>query len=267
MTSVNLIYDFGEIARFETLVVQPTLAEKTSGTTVPAIVVSLFCRSKYESAEAKQDKALHTRLEQDIYTQHSELDILISKFQRPRAYTHRQMGDLREVSSSTLVVYMSMNPRDQIAPLLKLHQTVMGAVLTGAKIPERLDHALVQEIHKSEQHRVWVEVDIDTKDRTRIRRFFQHAGEHTPDILSRIAFTVETRGGYHIVFRKCDFPADMWRTCGLPEFAYTEPGRDGRMCQKTYFDIRGDVCVPVPGTLQGGFPVRMVNILDVIKQD
>lgn len=270
---VRLIHDLTELRRFEHMVVQPTLKAVNNDMAAarPAMVISLFCRSKYESEEAKKNKALHAVLDDELYTPHSQLDNMISRWEQPRPFTYKSSADVepRQVPNTTLVVYMHMNPRDQLSALVALQNHVMQAVLTNdrggrAKIPERLNHALVKQVQQGNRVHHWVEIDADTKDTAKLREFITAAQTHTPDVLDRVSFTVETRGGYHIVFAKEQFPTDMYKTCHLPQFNYDEAARDGKLCHKKYFEIRGDVCVPVPGTLQGGFPVRVVDVHTLI---
>jgi hypothetical protein len=279
----ELVHDAEELARFE-IIAQRSLAFATPqqtrepGTQAyvpsrPALVVCLFTRSKYESEEAKAGKSLHAMLGQELYTPRSELDNILHRFTRPKkidgssGWTYRgQKNDgsssdaaPRQVPEGTLVAYMNMNPRDQIEPLIELNRQIMSAILTGARVPERLDYEFIHSVHRGKQIKICVEIDADTKDPEVIRNFFKAALQCKFPLLSLIWFTVETRGGYHFVFCKHDFPSDLYKICALPEFAYSEKARDGKLVAKKYFDIRGDVCVPIPGTVQGGFPVRMID--------
>jgi hypothetical protein len=277
-----LVHDAKELARFERiaqLALQAATPEqgRIHGTKPyvaarPALVVCLFTRSKYESEEAKSSKSLHAMLGQELYTPRSDLVVTLHRFTRPhgKTWTYRTTADAapREVPTATLVAYMNMNPRDQIEPLLEFNRQVMGAVLTGARVPERLDHALVHSVHRGKQTKVCIEIDADTKDLAHIRSFIAKLAATVGGplrLFEMVWFTVETRGGYHIVFQKDDFPRDTYQICALPEFAYSEPARDGKMVAKKYFDIRGDVCVPIPGTVQGGFPVRLLPDDEFVK--
>lgn len=263
----------------------------------PALVLHLFARSKYEklatpkktttivkqpdgtvdiefTPEAAKTKALHCMLAQEIFTAGraktaggSALYEALERMDPVHPYVH----DGKAVPPNVLVAYMSMNPRDQVQALVDFHHRMVSSVLTGAVVPTRLDHEFVHAVHKSKASRLFVEIDVDTKDPATIGMFLAEVQARVarppevveagaaPQILRLAAFIVETRGGYHIVYRKADFPPDMYKVCMDPKFDYLELARDGCAVKKKYFDIRGDVCVPIPGTLQGGFPVRMLT--------
>lgn len=75
-----------------------------------------------------------------------------------------------------------------------------------------------------------------------------------------VDFAVETRGGVHLMIR----PASLGRALRslaprLAELRTTVTTADGRSEDHEAVEIKTDCGCPLPGTLQGGFPVRFVD--------
>lgn len=201
--AMRTVHDPRELARFEEIA-RDTFRSVPNVVARPALVVRLLSRGEV--------------LDQDLYTQHSQLDRIMHRF------LHR---------SEPTEVLMYMNPRDQVDALLDLHDTVVQRSLSSDPVPERLDHALVQGVYQGKQLYRYIELVINTKD---------------PDVVRRCkidgaAFMIESKVGYHVVWTLERFPMDK-----ASFYAHING------------EIRTDVCVPVPGTLQDGFPVRLISL-------
>ena len=78
----------------------------------------------------------------------------------------------------------------------------------------------------------------------------------------RIYCAIETRGGYHFILKNEDIDGKQKR------FIFTELDRhkvltknsNGKEIMKDSIDILKDPMAPIPGTYQGGFPVKIVLI-------
>jgi hypothetical protein len=245
-TGVTLIHDVEELKRFDKLC-QNILSR--SSTLMPSLLINLSVRTKYMSDT--KAKAMNGFFVRKILTLNKDLSRLIRNLEIKTPY---QFDD-REIENSALSVYICMNPRDQVRGLHDLYKHTMDAIITKSELPKAMDSEFYSTLHQSQQERQFVEIDIDTTDMSIIQRFINKC----PEVLTNVDFIIRTRSGFHFVYRKDLFPLNVYQITRLEEFKYNENSRDGKSIPKHYMDVRSDVTFPVPGTFQGGFPVRIVN--------
>lgn len=283
MTGIYLIHDIEAVKQFEVLCQESLAASKMRR---PALLLNLSVRTKYmtdskskamngffarklllplsratPSVDDARDEAKHagdgscnetvTTASSPPARLHKGLVYLVRQWEIRDHY----IFDGRRVDNNTLSVYCCLNARDQVRALHDLYKKVMDGLITQSELPRAIDSDLYSHFHTSQHDKTWIEIDVDTKDVSIIKRFIAYC----PEMLSQSHFIVETRGGYHFVYQKDKFPRDIYKVTSLSEFRYTESARDGKPVQKQYFDIRSDVCLPVPGTTQGGFYTRFAS--------
>jgi hypothetical protein len=101
----------------------------------------------------------------------------------------------------------------------------------------------------------WLTFDVDLKD---------EVGK-VLEILKRFDIpvdeAVETRGGYHLFTEASHIEGKSSKAFSeaLKTFTFTKPSRDGRMITHQVSSFPKNTMCPVPGTLQGGFPVRLLT--------
>lgn len=191
--------------------------------------IFLAQRSKYQSAESK----------------------LVDKIQRPHLQTYTfplksEEQYVEKVKSfislwkdpQTMVLYSTSNERSPKKALKKFIDEVMLCAFENRDFSKFLPERLHSYYMASCGHKRWISIDIDDK-----LQF-----EPVTGFLDELGMTytiVESRGGYHILI---DSNIDKNRS--QLEFVYKQFSKIHHM---------GDIMCPIPGTYQGGFPVRFIN--------
>jgi hypothetical protein len=164
---------------------------------------------------------------------------------------------------------------------------VSNLKLKALKVPN-MNHVLKDALHKSSAYNPYVDIDLDVERKIpstwlpSVFKFFESSG-----IWSCIDLAIRTRGGYHILLLRdritgcqmerlhkfkstCTIVEDEAITSShslalkksakekVPVVKMVPPKRT-----RTWFGTDTDSQVPIPGTLQGGFPVEIVpNLRD-----
>jgi len=163
--------------------------------------------------------------------------------------------DETPVEDATLVLYFILNPRSTVNAFTALSNKVLKHLTGVASMKlSRMESSYKSLLHASNASKPYIELDIDVKD---------------PDIimLARVAIqpflqyedcTVETHGGYHVVFKNMPKPAksELWKEFNKMHWKYDGADRHGKSIVKSMIDVRSDPSPPIPGTLQAGFKVR-----------
>lgn len=102
-----------------------------------------------------------------------------------------------------------------------------------------------------------LDFDVDTKDPALLESLGQLLFDCGAE--DKLLAIVETRGGFHVLVNKttvADVLPRIHEFCRNSVFA--DKDRNGKSISKHWVSISGDGMVPVPGTLQGGFRVKML---------
>ena len=156
------------------------------------------------------------------------------------------------------VLLASVNPLNVSQGILSLSADVGARLIM--KVAERESSMQIQRVQsllhshisKSVIDRLFVDLDVDTKESAFVER--------VKTLLSSIdkeqMFVIETTNGFHIIIPVPDFKRVAKSVHDLSnETKFKEDG-----LTKKLIDINaGSFIVPVPGTLQAGFPLRIVR--------
>lgn len=158
------------------------------------------------------------------------------------------------VPREAIVLYMTVNPMDEMRAYNKLQQLLNERLLDmarGASTPP----FNVYKTYKSTLHQCpvakFVKYDVDTKDESKIGALRALARERN----IKFHLVVETRGGYHVVISN--------------EFGY-EKSKEGNKARELFSNFIAEnkawvtkeesgAQIVVPGTLQGGYLTRIVD--------
>ena len=105
-----------------------------------------------------------------------------------------------------------------------------------------------------------MQIDLDTKDPIKLqetRVILQKTG-----VLERIIFTVETKNGYHIIYKKSDAIDNKALHEHKLSTTVKKTARNGDTTIDYLFSITNQPLVVVPGTYQGGFQARFANVFN-----
>lgn len=168
------------------------------------------------------------------------------------------------VPNHALALYVMIDPKDTIKAMSKVLSKCVDS-LTNYSKSEELPNAYSlyrEEIPKSNSTgQKYKQIDLDTKDLKQV--------EETHALLVKLNITIimciETHGGFHIIY-SADTDKDINRA--LYEFkqktAFKKDNIDGKTVTDYWFSITHQPNVIMPGTYQGGFPARIINLNDWI---
>lgn len=220
-----------------------------------ALIISLSSRQKYVDEKIKYKNLFYNK---SIYLKDDSLVKITNKV----VNTPIIIEDLQEEAKS---VYIVFNPRNQIIALKNFYSDVINDYLNNNinNIPLNFQSKYISYLHKTKNGKLYVEIDIDTKDTILLKKFIEKVGN---EIIESVYFIIETKNGYHFIYRCNTLPKDTYKVVNDSEFQYNTMTRDNKPIKQSYFTIRGDVCFPLPGTYQAGnFPVKLIEKEDFQK--
>lgn len=273
--SYKIVYDKAEVIKFFNLFFSDLNED-------PMFVQFLYLasRRKYDT-----EMKLHegTCFERKI-VKYADADYfyrLIKGYEVPLGtYTQR---DGTPVSQKALVLYCTLNPRSMLKGWFALSSKMGKQIENYVKNPARsasaprsgaeekvkffknLNSELKSCVHASVGEKRYVEIDVDTKEPEMLGKVISFlSAEH---FLEDIMATIETRGGYHIIFKNDQLGKEkkskLWKEFKKDEYSFQGYDVNGKPIKKWYAEIRSDAIEPVPGTIQGGFEVKFVDILSI----
>lgn len=213
----NLVYDEEQIKRFAKLI-------KTEDN---IHVLFLSCRPKYNH-DFKQEMICS----QSFFNRTSEEFVELVRRYEVEKDSYKQNG--KPIPTNALVLYCTTNPRNGKKAGRKLLAELIDAGFDQTDTFNHLQSRLTSSLMSSKGVTNLLTIDIDDKkEYPEVEEFFQNE-----NIL--VEATIETRGGYHVLFRPTEKTEKVFKTFSSKHTI-------------------GDISCAVPGTYQGGFPVRFVN--------
>jgi hypothetical protein len=197
--------------------------------------LAAFTRKKYCSSEQhpwiKADKN-HIRR----FT--STKERLVSKIKQLEcpigSYTMKGKGGGEfVVPQESLVLYITPSPRDLWKATIQGAIDLMKVVQCQGK-NSNPHQEILSTIQRTASKKRVVTFDVDEKSQNVLDRF--------TDVCGKAVDVVETRGGYHFLVHPKEMPKNEKWYQTLSEVS----------------DVTGDALLPVPGTFQGGFSVKMI---------
>lgn len=142
--------------------------------------------------------------------------------------------DDKVLPNDCMVIYCTTNARNPKTAVRKLMNECLTAAFDGDEyVFTHMNQKINSAIMASKEKTLLTTIDIDSKDEYPEVKEFLEENKIVP------AAVVETRGGYHVLLH----------TNSSLELVYKKFAKKHTM---------GDTFCPIPGTLQGGFPVRFV---------
>lgn len=143
------------------------------------------------------------------------------------------------VPQESLVIYINPNPRSQIKATRILMKKLTDIICDNAKGFNVHQEAL-SALQKSKSKGYFIDFDIDVKDKSTfdINIVYNYVNRESVTI-------VETRGGYHCLLKVAKINGEYKKSFyqNLSKFS----------------DVEGDCFIPIPGTIQGGFEVKILK--------
>jgi hypothetical protein len=251
----KFIHSVNELQQFFTQVV-PLLAEHE------VFFVSLACRQKWMKnlgvpAGQKKSSEMFERKTIKTYSWNSFYRTIRKYEANEGAYTFDNGVDM---PIEGMGVYWNINPSNMIRAVSEFSQKMVRSLAEvslgqGSSMTylNNLDRELMSCVHRAQGTKHYLDIDIDMVSGTK--------GTLTGDtavlkILEELTlrgvkfFLIDTRSGYHILMKKetMTFNYQAWLKSILDN-------------NRVIFDdlmVNGNRMVPLPGTLQGGHPVRII---------
>lgn len=208
----------------------------------------LFARSKYLKDEngvnrlphIKTDKAQLKRFVSDkerLFAKIKQLEIEVGWYHQKEHI----------IPQEALALYITVNPRDMykasINTLVKLAQSVRDDNVLMNPHQEALS-----EIQRTKSRTVYVDFDIDSKGENpevyinTLKSIIGHSVGESAEVK-----ILETRGGYHILVNPSTVEQEFKSTFYK------------KLSSLNGVDQAGDIMIPVPGCVQGGFIPHFIN--------
>lgn len=145
----------------------------------------------------------------------------------------------RIVPQESLVIYIHPNPRSQLKAARHLMRKLTDIICDRSKGFNVHQEAL-SALQKSKSKGYFIDFDLD------MDKGLFDPEEMVYKHINRDAVTlIETRGGYHVLIEVKKIKDEYRKTFyqGLKQSS----------------DVEGDCFIPIPGTIQGGFKVKVIN--------
>lgn len=144
----------------------------------------------------------------------------------------------RIVPQESLVIYIHPNPRSQLKAARHLMRKLTDIICDNAKGFNVYQEAL-SALQKSKSKGYFIDFDIDIDKSTfDIETIFKYINKDAVTL-------IETRGGYHVLIEVKKITENYKKSF------YQDLRR--------FSDVEGDCFIPIPGTIQGGFEVKILK--------
>jgi len=166
------------------------------------------------------------------------------------------------VTDSNLVVYLRMNGKSLTSAVLGTQHTLQKFCLDPGAMagydPRQFEEHLRSSLAKGHTVRRYIDIEIDTKDAKTCRDL--HAAVF-PLVTHAFVCLVETMNGFHLVLNadrmRNDAKTALYNLVRDSKYSFTTTNRTGHVVQKNLMTFMSDACIPVPGTMQAGFAVKL----------
>lgn len=109
----------------------------------------------------------------------------------------------------------------------------------------------------------FIQIDLDTKSSDKLDMTRKVLNES--DARKHIVSVTETRGGFHIVYRKDKTINHKMLYEFKQQTTFQKPAHDGRMVSDHWFSQTNQPLVIVPGTYQGGYKAKWIPVEEFFK--
>ena len=237
--SYILIHDVEQVKLFERLFYSPD--EENNRIFLTYIAV----RKKYCSKLSNNGCFKRTVVHYSDDEKQQKLVDVVRNYEIPLD-TYKDQRSGIPVPQNAIALYTSINPRNAIHATQSLTNDILeNAFANEHKFFSHIDQKFKNKLQKYPVKK-YIGIDLDTKDEEIFQKVMKDICEYV-----NVYVVIETRGGYHIIIPK----RELQRTTnGLSagHFLYTRLSEKYDAINK----ISSDLFSPIPGTYQGGFPVK-----------
>jgi hypothetical protein len=159
------------------------------------------------------------------------------------------------------VLYMTVNPRDMMKATYQCVNNMSQMMYdsfknkTEVQKSKRLDIVTMSEIQASTGSKYYLDIDIDIADKKRASVYVKTIKEDI--LLGANLIPIETRGGFHVLVEISSIPLNKKNTFYIDLKTLSENAKHN---DNGDVEFKADSMIPIPGTIQGGFKVKIRNI-------
>lgn len=229
-----------------------------------SISLMLFARRKYAPSLPRSEYILN----RTFVAGGSTTDMAYRKLWRQHVPVGAYVdSNGKAVPNEALCVYAVLKPKNTLKALSVTVKECMDTMIDGGKTRDPYGLYIVN-IAKSDSSSTqarykYCQIDLDTKEPEHLAKTCQILEQCC--VREHITSITETRGGFHIVYRK-DKGIDS-KT--LHEFkgktAFQKEAHDGRPVTDYWFSQTNQPLVIIPGTFQGGFRAKAWSVAEFFK--
>jgi hypothetical protein len=253
MSHYNFVHDTSEIKHFYDLFYKDTFKDDI------VYMIHLACRKKYldEIKCEGQNKFLNRIvIKDDSY--YKFLSLLYSYNSDKRS--------LENLPQESLVLYASLNPRSTFKALTEFNKKIAEWTYNTIIHKEmntsikNITSTIKSCIQGSSYESRFIQLDLDKKE----QEYVDILENFLNDNLINVYCIIETRGGFHYILNSNTLTGDQKKNIfngTLKNLKFDTLNRNGNCVTKNIIDIiSNNPMSPIPGTYQGGFPVKFVKL-------
>ncbi|WP_372370544.1 hypothetical protein [Candidatus Uabimicrobium sp. HlEnr_7] len=221
------------------------------------IVLFLKARKKYAS-ELSSDKLLQRRVIKNyklFMPKLKQFNCQIGSYQD---------NDEKNIPQNACVIYCTVNPCSTLTATKNLISLYSEYLFNLVKKPDQWSNILriysttANKIQSSRARKYYIDIDFDVVDKTLGKKYVQRFLDVISEVHHHI---IETRGGYHILLLRSSLTPEIGRKMHQKTHILDSEGKK-ELGDKFEVIINPETTIPVPGTKQGGFAVRIIDSLD-----
>lgn len=214
-------------------------------TTNEAHLLLLDARKKYCSELTSTDRVVDRKVLRYYYN----LDTIVQKVKAISCVENRffMHETNKPIPKEAFVLYVTLNPLDTVKAWFRLVNDMNNQLLQAIKDENafrrfsRIDVEWISALHKSVSRKLYWAIDIDRKDSTLLHRILN----------SGIKFrrVIETKNGFHVIVHINNENGKLLFRDKIID----------KLDGGEFVELKKNPMVPVPGTLQGGFEVKILE--------
>jgi len=193
-------------------------------------------------------------------------------------YTYTKDDAQGDIPPDCLVLYVSLCPKSYLKAMIEMSHFVLNHVTNPKAFPNftqpDFSSELMSQLHKtSVSGAAYGDLDIDSKDATFLAELVREVLVGGANLLASDAVKciIETRNGYHIALNLARISKAqnglLHTFTSKAKYVLTKTNRLGKPATDSMISLARDrdSLWPMPGTLQNGFKIRLVDVAEFVK--
>lgn len=247
-----MIYDIAQIKKFQNLFLNNHIVNES------AIL--------YVAARKKYDKSLISNIGLMNRTLVTKDDGDLSCHIKDKLDKDYYENSGKTINKNALAVYMCINPRNTKEAAANLAKYIITALMKNSTNLHLIPSEFRTIVQQTLSRKLYTVLDVDSK------LVYPNVMEELKKYEIQPCCIIETRGGYHVILNHKDLDRIKRFSCECPKQPRCEhvmtfgeylhkimlKWTDKDDADKAVVECAKDPFSPIPGTMQGGFPVKMI---------